>query len=132
MVDLKRIQSAGWRIGGTPELPGAQRNARLDPQRARQFAQALEEARAKPDKLRFSAHALERMAQRGIKLSPQEMERVQRAVKTAAGKGSRSSLVLLDENAFVVSIANRTVITALQGDALKDQVVTEIDSAVIL
>jgi flagellar operon protein len=40
-------------------------------------------------------------------------------------------LILLDDVALVVSVANRTVITAIDGDSLKENVFTQIDSAVI-
>jgi flagellar operon protein len=52
-------------------------------------------------------------------------------VDRAAAKGSRDSLVLLDQTAMVVSVKNRTVITALGRDQARDNVFTNIDSAVI-
>lgn len=128
MIDLRRIQGT---LEGLPAQPGTDK-ARNRPQESADFAKALEQAKAKPQPLHFSAHALQRMQQRGIELTPLELEKLQGAVDTAADKGSRSSLVLMDERAFVVSVANRTVITALEGEGLKDQVVTQIDSAVIL
>lgn len=126
MIDLRRIQ-------GPPPLPQEQAaQKRADATLKGEFDRTLREAQGRVGDLRFSAHALERMAQRGIELTGEELERVQDAVETAAAKGSRSSLILLDERAFVVSVANRTVVTALEGERMKDQVVTDIDSAVIL
>ena len=52
-------------------------------------------------------------------------------VQKAAAKGARESLVLMDDIALVVSIRNRTVITAVDGQSLKDNVFTNIDSAII-
>ncbi|MDD4343286.1 MAG: flagellar biosynthesis protein, partial [Eubacteriales bacterium] len=40
--------------------------------------------------------------------------------------------ILMDDLAFVVSIKNRTVITAVDGNSMKDNVFTNIDSAVII
>jgi flagellar operon protein len=128
VIDLRRLQSVTESPPVRPEAHKPQGNR----QPIQGFAQELEKARAKPELLHFSAHALDRMASRGIELSPAELERMQGAVDTAANKGSRASLVLLNERAFVVSVANRTVITALDGEALRDQIVTQIDSAVIL
>lgn len=128
MVDLRRIGSV---LEGMPMQPGTEKAKSVRPATG-EFARALNEARQQPAALHFSTHALERMQQRGIELTPRELERIQNAVETAATKGSRSSLVLMDERAFVVSVANRTVITALENDALRDQIVTQIDSAVIL
>ena len=126
MVDLRRIQEL------PPIQQGIQEGKKSHPSQNGEFAQVLDKAKRQQGQLRFSAHALDRMTQRGIELTPNEMKRFEKAVQTAADKGSRSSLVLLDEKAFVVSVANRTVITALDSEGLKDQVVTDIDSAVIM
>jgi flagellar operon protein len=53
-------------------------------------------------------------------------------VEKAAAKGAKESLVLVDEAALVVSIKNKTVITAVDKSALKDNVFTNIDSAIIV
>ncbi len=63
--------------------------------------------------LAFSKHALQRVQRRGIMLDPSTLGRLQEGVGRAAGKGSRDSLVLVDGTAFVVSVPNRTVITAV-------------------
>jgi flagellar operon protein len=128
VIDLRRIQGLPENLPVEPGIPKLKNHH----PRGGEFARALDEARQQPQELRFSAHALERMTQRGIELTPAQLEKIQGAVDTAASKGSRSSLVLLNEKAFVISVPNRTVITALEGDALRDQVVTQIDSAVIL
>lgn len=97
------------------------------------FADLLRQAQSteQPGALKFSAHAQTRIQSRQIQLGPAEMERVQNAVQKAAGKGSKESLVLLDQTALVVSVPNRTVITVVDKDNLKQNVFTNIDSAVI-
>lgn len=80
--------------------------------------------------LRISAHAQDRLRQRP--LSAGDMARVAAAVEQAARKGARDSLVLLRDVALVVSVQNRTVITAVSGERMKENVFTQIDSAVIL
>lgn len=81
--------------------------------------------------VRFSQHAEKRMHLRNISLTPEAIKRLERAVDKAAQKGARESLVLLDNLALIVSIANRTVITAIDGPNIKENVFTNIDSAVI-
>ena len=56
---------------------------------------------------------------------------MEEAVDKARNKGGRETLILLGDVALVVSVVNRTVITAIDGDSLKDNVFTQIDSAVI-
>ncbi len=96
----------------------------------RSFATELQDA-SSPSALRFSKHALERLERRGIELDPATMQRLDEGVARAAGKGSRDSLVLVDNTAFVVSVRNNTVITAVGSEHMKDNVFTNIDSAVI-
>jgi len=80
----------------------------------------------------FSKHAGERLFSRGIMFSAEKLNRLADAIDKAAAKGSRETLVLTDEAALVVSVKNRTVITAFDRDSLRDGVVTSIDSAVII
>jgi flagellar operon protein len=93
----------------------------------RSFADALDRAGG----VRFSGHALERVQRRGIDTSPQTLARLDGAVQRAAAKGARDSVVLLDGTAFVVSVANKTVITAVDAQSMREHVFTNIDSAVI-
>jgi flagellar operon protein len=94
------------------------------------FADALQQAGRAGD-LQFSKHALARVQRRGIELDQGTLGRLSQGVDRAAGKGSRDSLVLVDGTAFVVSVSNRTVITAVGSEHMKDNVFTNIDSAVI-
>jgi flagellar operon protein len=88
-------------------------------------------APAAPAPLKFSAHAQTRLQSRSIPFGPEEVARLEAAVGKAQAKGSRESLVLMDGVALVVSVKNRTVITAVDAASLKDNVFTNIDSAVI-
>jgi flagellar operon protein len=87
---------------------------------------------AEVGELKFSAHAQARMRTRAISFSPNEMERIQAAVGKAAAKGARESLLLINNKALVVSVPNRTVITAVDEASMKQNVFTNIDSAIIL
>jgi flagellar operon protein len=99
------------------------------------FADALSQADHRSQigqqKLQFSKHALARVERRGIELDSATLGRLSQGVQRAASKGSRDSLVLVDGTAFVVSVSNRTVITAVGSEHMKDNVFTNIDSAVI-
>jgi len=82
--------------------------------------------------VRFSAHAQKRLDSRNIHLSEAELARLNQGVKQADAKGARESLILMDQVAFVVSIPNRTVVTAVDAPAMRGAVFTQIDSAVIV
>lgn len=94
------------------------------------FAEVLEQA-SSSQPLHFSRHALERVQRRGIELDPTTLSRLDEGVGRAAGKGSRDSVVLVDGTAFVVSVGNRTVVTAVGAQHMREHVFTNIDSAVI-
>jgi flagellar operon protein len=93
------------------------------------FADVLRTQPGQP--VRFSSHALQRAERRGIDLSPATLGRLNDGVNRAAAKGARASVVFVDQTAFVVAVPNRTVITAVDREHMKQQVFTNIDSAVI-
>jgi flagellar operon protein len=81
--------------------------------------------------LTFSRHAQERLEARKIQLNDSDLTNLQNAVNRAEEKGSKDSLVLLRDMAFIVSVRNRTVVTAMDSEHMKQNVFTNIDSAVI-
>lgn len=94
------------------------------------FSQVLTEEISKSSPLTISHHAEQRMLNRGIQMSGELMHRLEGAVDKATTKGSRDALVILDNLAFVVSVKNRTVITAMDEESMRNNVFTNIDSAV--
>ncbi|WP_046215364.1 TIGR02530 family flagellar biosynthesis protein [Paenibacillus wulumuqiensis] len=83
--------------------------------------------------LKFSNHASKRLEQRGIEFSSEQMNSLNQAIDKAAAKGSKDSLILMQNNvALIVNVPNRTVVTAMDGNSMKDNVFTQIDSAVII
>ena len=92
------------------------------------FHKALLEA-ARRGKVRLSAHAEERLARRNITLSAGDIDRVSRAADRLASKGGREALVLMDSVGFILDVTNRTVVTAIERQGLKENVFTNIDSA---
>ena len=87
--------------------------------------------RQQAGKLQFSQHALQRIERRGIDLSDGTLQRLEAGSARAASKGSRDSVVFVDGTAFVVSVRNKTVITAVDREHMREHVFTNIDSAVI-
>lgn len=96
------------------------------------FNQVFEQTLDKEAGLKFSAHAQARLQSRNIALNTEDLIRLREGVAQAAAKGSRESLLLKDGIAFVVSIKNNTVITAVDADSMKGNIFTNIDSAVIV
>lgn len=94
---------------------------------SRSFQDVLQES-----VVRLSQHAEARLQQRGIQLKPEQLSKIQSAIEKAAAKGSKESLVLMDDIALIVNVKNRTIVTAMDGKSMKDNVFTQIDSAIII
>jgi flagellar operon protein len=95
------------------------------------FARVLDE-KLPSQGVRFSQHAQDRLKARGISFSANDLQKLEGAVDTVARKGGRESLVMLGDAALVVSVKNRTVVTAVDRESMKGNVFTNIDSAVVL
>lgn len=97
------------------------------------FAQILSErAQRTQEPVKFSGHAMDRMKDRNISLTPEQMNKLNETVNQASMKGAKSSLIMLDNMALIVSIKNRTVITAIDENNMKENIFTNIDSAAII
>ena len=83
-------------------------------------------------RVNFSKHARDRLFSRGIELSDSKLTQLSQAIDKAQTKGSRETLILDDNSAYVVSVPTRTVVTAFGKDNLREGVVTSIDSAIVL
>ena len=120
-------------ILGTPSPVSARPAMSPAPRPARAgFGQVLRTRWPPAAGVEFSGHAQARLASRQITLSGEDIARNGEAMTRAAAKGARSSLMLMDKAALVVSVPNRTVITAVDKAALKENIFTNIDSAMIL
>ena len=96
-----------------------------------EFGKILRSEVARQAPLRYSAHALQRLSERGIRIGAEDQARIEGAVRRAETKGSRETLVLQGDHALIVNVRNRTVVTAMGLDQMKENVITNIDSTVL-
>ena len=89
-------------------------------------------AAAELGNIKFSNHAIERMQSRGISYSTDDLSKLSQAVSKAAAKGSKDTLILMDQSALIVSVKNNTVVTVMDKSALKENVFTNIDSTIVM
>ncbi|MCL2088458.1 MAG: flagellar biosynthesis protein [Oscillospiraceae bacterium] len=121
------------RINNAPNLnPGRISNTGRKDATTANFGTILKEQLDKNSKLQFSKHAQERIGQRGIDVSETLMDSLEKAVSKARDKGARDVVIFDATNAFIVNIPNNMVITTMGGNDMKENIFTNIDSAVMI
>ena len=95
------------------------------------FSEVLKARLEQEAGVKFSAHAMDRLNERNIVLDNETLGRLSGAVSRAEEKGMKDSLIIVDDRAFIVSIQNRTVVTAMTGDSIRDNIFTNIDSTIL-
>lgn len=84
------------------------------------------------EELKFSKHAGERLADRDITLTNEQLARLEDGAHKAGAKGIKESLVLMDGMAFIINTKSNTVITAMNQSGAEENIYTNIDGAVII
>lgn len=79
----------------------------------------------------FSKHANERIKERNIDVNADVTDKLNEAAEQAKDKGLKNVLVMIDNQAFIISTMNNKVITAVNSNELKENIFTNIDGAVI-
>jgi flagellar operon protein len=115
------------RVNGIGAQPVAQQStAAATEQSTTSFLETLESVQ----RVKFSNHAQSRMQSRDINLNSENVNRLSDAIDKAEKRGGKSSLVVVDDLAFIVNVQNRMVITALDKNQRGEGVFTQIDSVV--
>lgn len=128
---IERISPAGQRLseaalaGGRTEGQTGRFDALLREAEARR---ALEEKSG----LTFSKHAMSRVQERGIEVTPALMERLTDTVERARAKGTTNILAFDSARAFIINVPHATVITAISQEELQENIFTNIDGAAVL
>ena len=95
------------------------------------FGKILSQIEESREGVRFSKHASNRLSDRNIELTQDQMNRLNNARNQANAKGINESLILVDQLAFIVNVKSNTVVTAMDSQESGSNVFTNIDGAVI-
>lgn len=95
------------------------------------FEDMLKNQVYKNSEIKFSKHAESRLESRNIQITDEHKEKLNEAINKANEKNVKDSLIMIEDLAFVVNVKNKTVVTVLNKDEMKDNVFTNIDGAVI-
>lgn len=119
-----------FRIEGGRIISSTISNVDLKKNSQLEFKKVLEESLRPKKDVKISGHAQKRMVERGIRLQENDLTRISQGMDKLEEKGGKESLMLYKDMAFIASIQNRTIITAMGNDEL--DIVTNIDSAIII
>lgn len=123
-IDIRRLENS---LKNSPQLTNRPKNiAKKD------FNHVLEKIKSKEEDIKFSNHAKVRMDMRNMSLNDEEINRLKSGFSKAQEKGVSDALILIGDKAFIASIQNKTVITTVNKEQLKNNVFTNIDGAVIV
>ena len=111
------------KVGQAPAKPASTSKTVPGPS----FTETLENVQG----VRFSNHAQKRLQSRDINLNTENVNRLSNAIDKAEKRGGKSSLVMVDDLAFIVNVPERTVVTALDKNQRGEGVFTQIDSVVV-
>ena len=96
------------------------------------FGALLQNAMEDSQNIRFSKHAAARVEQRGIEVTDSLLKDLNQAVGKAREKGAKDVVVIGQQGAFIVNIPNNVVVTTMTSQEMKQNIFTNIDSAVLL
>lgn len=124
MTELIQVQPG--RINGVGQAPARGASHSSQAAQGPNFSEVLDNVQG----VRFSSHAQKRLLSREINLNNENVNRLSDAIDKAEKRGGKSSLVVVDDLAFIVNVPNRTVVTALTSAQRGEGVFTQIDSVV--
>ena len=100
------------------------------------FSALLQQELSKRDQpvkgVAFSKHAISRVQERGIQVTPDLMDQLAGSVSMALAKGATNILAMDADKAFIINVPSAKVITAITQEEMKKSIFTNIDGAVFL
>lgn len=80
----------------------------------------------------LSKHAYQRIKSRNIDLNDAQIKRVSEALEQAKQKGIKDALIMLDNKMMIANVKNNTIVTIANKSDLNDDIITNIDGAILL
>ncbi|MGL4791689.1 MAG: TIGR02530 family flagellar biosynthesis protein [Anaerotignaceae bacterium] len=96
------------------------------------FEAVISEKLNQKSELQLSKHAKQRVSQHGIDMNKTLIESIQSAADTAKQKGAKDVVIIGKDAAFVVNLTNGIIVTAVSSADMKNNIFTNIDSAVLI
>lgn len=97
-----------------------------------QFGDILQQKIGERRDVQFSKHAVQRVQERGIEMTDNLLNDLNHAIQKAREKGAKDVVVIGEKGAFIVNVPNNVVVTTMSGAEMKENIFTNIDSAVLM
>jgi len=81
--------------------------------------------------VKLSFHAQERIKARKIEMNEKRLESLGEVAKEAKDKGAKNTLAMLGTDAFILSVKDKTIVTAMKEEEMESRFFTNIDSVYI-
>ena len=94
------------------------------------FEDVLKDVKSKNEGFTVSKHAAERLNE--INFTEDDMNEIEKGFQIAKDKNSKNTVMIYKDVAFIASVENKTLITAVGKERAKDNIFTNVDSVVIL
>lgn len=82
--------------------------------------------------LTMSKHASERLSNRNIQVTQEQWQQISRKLTEADKKGITEAVVIDDGMALVVSVKNRTIVTAMSRNEASNHIFSNINGTILL
>lgn len=105
---------------------------KLQEKQAASFHALLERESRKEQGVQFSKHASQRVQERGILLNDETMKNLNTAIEKVRQKGAKDAVIIGKNGAFIVNVPHNIVVTTMTENEMKDNIFTNIDSAVFM
>lgn len=83
------------------------------------------------EEVKISAHAKKRILGRDINMDAGTMNALNQVLEIAKDKGARNTLAMLGNQAYILSVRDRTLVTVMNGEEMSKHFFTNIDSVYI-
>jgi len=124
------VNGRAYPIGKFESIPIDKNGSNKVQKSSSTFKEILKEAATEKTDYTVSKHAAERLSE--INFTKDDMKVIGDGFKLAERKGAKNSVMIYKDVALIASIENKTLITAVEKDRVKENVFTNIDSVVIL
>jgi len=81
--------------------------------------------------LKVSSHAQERIKTRNIEMSQKRLDTLGEVADEAGKKGAKNTLAMFGTDAFILSVKDKTIVTAMKEEEMESRFFSNIDSVYI-